>query len=64
MTSGLPKTVNRFKIRAFGVVLLVFGVINVAMNIATDIPVDAFDLFIAAIGAALLAFATFSKGAD
>jgi len=64
MTSGLPRVVNRFKIRAFGVILVLFGAVNSVMNMATGIPVDAFDLFLAAAGAALLAFATFGKNRD
>lgn len=61
MTTGVSRAPKGFKKQAFGVVLVIFGVVNVVLNVKTDIPVDVFDLLIILIGGSLFAFGFIQK---
>lgn len=61
MRGDVSKAPRGFKKQAFGVVLIVFGVVNVTLNIKTDIPVDIFDLLMILIGGSVFAFGFIQK---
>lgn len=61
MTSGMSKAPKGFKKQVFGVVLMLFGAVNVTFNIKTDIPVDVFDLLLIVFGGGLFVFGSVQK---
>lgn len=53
MTGDVSKAPKGFKKQAFGIVLIIFGTINIILNIVTDIPVDIFDVLMIILGGVL-----------
>ena len=61
MTTHVSKAPKGFKKQVFGIVLVIFGAVNVLLNLKTDIEVDAFDLLMIVLGGSLFGFGFVQK---